>query len=158
MKTLSLLYKSGEILFHTNDFANIWNISNPGYLKLKIKRLVDKGYIYRIYKGFFSLKDPKTISPYLLGSKAINNYSYLSLDTVLFENGDISQRPFQITFVSDINREISAAGHNFKYRQMKPEKLMDSSGIDFVDGYFRANSIRARQDALYYNPLKHFDR
>lgn len=51
------LAQTGEVLFHTSDLANLWQIRNKNTLHTTIKRYTQKGLFFRIYRGFYSLKE-----------------------------------------------------------------------------------------------------
>ena len=83
------LIKLGGLIFRTSDLAKIWQISEQNTLLVTLKRYVASGLLYHIYRGLYSLKRVAELDPLLLGAKAINNYSYLSCETVLIKYGVI---------------------------------------------------------------------
>ncbi|MCX6752659.1 MAG: hypothetical protein NTZ87_04160 [Candidatus Nomurabacteria bacterium] len=93
-----------EAVFHINDLANLWNIRNKNTLRKTLSRYVKAGFIFRIYRGFYSLKNPRDIDPYLLGLKAIYRPAYISCESVLSDKGVINQSPREITIVSNVSR------------------------------------------------------
>ena len=94
------LAKIGEIVFHTDDLANLWRITNKNTLYTTIKRYVGQGLLFRIYKGFYGIRPPQEIDPCLLGVKALHGYAYVSCETVLREEGIIQQELSTMTLVS----------------------------------------------------------
>lgn len=151
------LARMKETLFHTNDLANLWGIKDKNTLYTTLKRYVQKGLLFRVHKGFYSLKKVEEVDPYLLGVKFLNRFVYLSVETVLFEEGIIFQKPCFISLISSRSRSFSAAGHTFKSRQLKDEFLYNLAGIELKEGYYKASPERAVADLLYFNPEFYFD-
>ncbi|MDP2691756.1 MAG: hypothetical protein Q8O95_05135 [bacterium] len=155
---IRLLAANGEMIFHTGDLANLWEIGNANTLRTTLARYVCEGLIHRIYRGMYSLVPVHRLDPYLLGAKALHQYCYLSTETVLFEEGVINQAPQYMTFIASDSRRFAIAGHQYFCRQMNPRYLYQVEEIRFEKGYFRASVERAIADQLYYNPRAHFDR
>ena len=68
----AILARLEEQIFHIDDLARIWGVSNQATLRVAVKRYVDAGLIYRLYRGLYSLKKLNDLDPRLLGAKAIN--------------------------------------------------------------------------------------
>jgi len=152
------LAKLGEILFHANDLANLWGIVNKNTLHVTLKRYVDQGLFFRIYKGFYSLKPLSQIDPLLLGQKALHGYAYVSTETVLAENGIIGQSLNAITLLSGRTKHFSIGTNRYFSRTLADKFLYQSSGIITKDNGLRAASVeRAVADMLYFNPHMHLD-
>ncbi|MFB6306366.1 MAG: hypothetical protein ABEH43_05165 [Flavobacteriales bacterium] len=75
-----ILLKQEERLFHTNDLALLWGITNKNTLYTSIRRYIQRGILYRIHKGLYSTISPEQINKYYLMAKAIHNYCYLSTE------------------------------------------------------------------------------
>ena len=75
LNRFAALAQLGEVVFHTDDLANLWRITNKNTLYTTIKRYVAQGLLFRIHKGFYALKNPKDIDPLLLGVKATSPLS-----------------------------------------------------------------------------------
>jgi len=151
------LAEMGEILFHTRDLANLWQIKNKNNLYTTLKRYVKKGLLFRIYKGFYSLKDIKTINPQFLGIKALNQFAYISTETVLAENGIIFQNFPVITLISSKLKKFSIGDNVYQSRQLNGKYLFNMAGIELENGFYKATTERAVADLLYFNPHYFFD-
>ena len=97
---IGILAQQPQKLFHTYDLKILWNISNQNTLYKTITRLIKKSVIFRIQKGFYSIVPVNQLDPIEVGFRSINNFSYLSTESVLSKNGIINQSPSKITFIS----------------------------------------------------------
>jgi len=104
-KRIARLAQNGEILFHTKDLANIWDIANPNTLRVTLKRYVQNKLIYRMYKGFYSLIPPHTLPPLLLGAKALHRFCYVSTESILTKEGYINHIPSHHTFIRTVDQK-----------------------------------------------------
>jgi predicted transcriptional regulator of viral defense system len=155
---IALLAKKGEKVFHTDDLANLWDIQNKNTLRVTLKRYVENGLFYRIYKGFYSLVSIDELDPVLIGAKAIHQFCYLSTETVLRQEGYILQNIGYHTFVGQKGLKFVIGGHKFKSRQLDEKYLYNPEGVLLKDGVKIAAVPRAICDMLYFNPNYHFDR
>lgn len=144
-------------LFHTNDLALLWQISNKNTLYTTIKRYVKKGVLIPIHKGFYSTQDLKNIDPVVLGIGYLHQYAYLSTETILFKKGIINQEVFCVTLISNISRKFSIGSHSYKVRQLRDEFLYQTTGVFVKNGYNQASPERAAADLLYFDSNYHFD-
>ncbi len=151
------LAKLGEVVFHAKDLANLWQIENSNTLYTTIKRYVKRGLLFRIYKGFYSLKPVKEINSLFLGIKALHEFSYVSTETVLSRQGIISQVSDQITLISSKSKRFSIGDLHYLSRKLADRHLFNSAGIIAENGARTATSERAAADLLYFNPRFHFD-
>lgn len=153
----SQLAKHGEIVFHSDDLANLWEIRNKNTLHKTLSRYTKRGLIYRVYRGLYSIKNPNEIDPYLLGVKFLHRPAYISCESILYEYGIINQVPQVMTLVSSISISFSVRQINYRSRQMKDEYLFNNSGIQTINGIRKASLARAVADMLYFNRNKYFD-
>jgi len=153
----ALLASLSEIVFHSDDLANLWNIHNKNTLYTTLFRYVKRGLIFRIYNGFYSIKKINDIDPYFLGIKSLHKLTYVSCESVLFEYGILNQRSQSITLVSSISKSFSIGGKRYRSRQMKDEYLFNHSGIEIIGSIRKASVERAVADMLYFNRKKYFD-
>lgn len=157
------MYRLGELirldrkLYHTNDLAILWGISNKNTLYTTIKRYIGKGVLYPIYKGLYSTVAISQLNPLELGIAVIHKFTYLSTESILFTAGIISQKPSGYTFVSSLSKNIAINGTSFIYRQLADKYLHNSSGLANQNGVFVASTERAIADLKYFNPMYHFD-
>ena len=151
------LASMGEIVFHIDDLANLWQIFNPNTLHTTLKRYVQQGLLFRVYRGFYAIKPTNKIDAFLLGQKALHGYSYVSTETILAQEGIIQQKMNYITFVSSKSLKFSIGENNYKSRQLNENYLYNDCEIIKKDGIMIATLERAVADLLYFNPKAHLD-
>lgn len=156
-KRFQILASMDEQVFHRDDLARLWNISDTNTLNVTIYRYVKSGLLFRIYKGFFSIKHPDKIDPYLLGVKALHRYTYISTETVLYDQGIVNQPPMIISLISSVSKNFQICEQNYSCRKLKSMYLMNPSGIINTGNYKKANTLRAIADLLYFNKQYYFD-
>ncbi|MBU0647158.1 hypothetical protein KKC67_02055 [Patescibacteria group bacterium] len=149
--------KLGEVIFHTKDLANLWQIKNTNTLHTTLKRYTKAGLLFRIYKGFYSIKPIDNLDPLLLGSKALHEFCYITTETVLQNEGIILQSSNKITFVSSKSKKFSIGKHNYYSRKLVDKYLYNPIGVHFVNGIKIATLSRAIADMLYFNSNAYFD-
>lgn len=154
---LVTLLRSDRSIFHTQDLAILWQVTNRQTLYTTIKRYIQKGILFKITKGLYSTRPYKDINKYELGTSLIHKYCYLSLETVLFLEGVINQKVYPITYVSSVSKKIKLGDDYFIYRQMDDKKLYDPNGVMEMNGFFKADRNRAIKDMLYFNPKFNLD-
>jgi hypothetical protein len=157
MYRLNELIKSDRNVYHSNDLAILWGISNKNTLYTTIKRYVQKGTLIPIYKGLYATVPITELDPLELGRAVIHRYTYLTTESVLAQDGIISQATYAYTFVSSLSRKIAVGDFSFVFRKLKDEFLFNPTGITNKNGNFVATTERAVADMLYFNPKYHFD-
>lgn len=157
MYRIDKLLKLDRKLYHTQDLALLWNISNKNTLYTTIKRYLKKGILISIHKGFYGTVPIENIDPYLLCASYLHTFCYLSTETVLANHGVISQNPHVITFISPISKKFRIGDNDYLSRQLKPNFLLNSAGIIENNGVFTATPERAVSDMLYFNPKYYLD-
>lgn len=88
---LELEEKYNKRLFSVTELANISNVK-LNYARNEINRLYKKGILKRIYQGLYSYKNPDITE--LISQ--IDQYAYITADTILYENNIINQKPEMI--------------------------------------------------------------
>lgn len=157
MYRISELIKLDHKIYHSNDLAILWGITNKNTLYTTIKRYVQKGVLIPIYKGLYSTVPLPQLDPLELGKAIIHRYTYLSTESVLSQAGVITQLTYVYTFVSDMSIKVMVGSMSFLFRQLKDEYLNSPSGVLNQNGVFVATVERAVADMLYFNPKYHFD-
>lgn len=157
MYRINELLKADRKIYHSNDLAILWEISNKNTLYTTIKRYVQKGIFIPIYKGLYSTVPLAQLDPLDLGRAVVHRYTYLTTESVLSQEGIISQATYAFTFVSSLSKKIKVGNVNFLFRKLKDEYLYNPTGILNKDGNFVATTERAVADMLYFNPKYHFD-
>ncbi len=156
-KPISQILRNNELIYHSKDLGVLWGISNQNTLYTTLKRYCQKGLLFRIYKGMYSIKPINEIHPWLIGIKAIHNYAYISTETVLIQEGLLMQDIPYITLVCSQSKEFEIAGHKYRSRQLQDKFLFQNTGLKLKNGVLCATPQRALADLLYFNPLIHID-
>lgn len=151
------LAKLGISVFHTDDLASLWQISDRHNLHMTLKRYVDRGLLVRIYRGLYAIQSPDKIDPLLLGTKVLHRFAYVSTETILSLAGIIQQEITAYTFVSSVSRNFFLVGNRFVSRKLNDRFLYNEYGIYNEGGIKKAMVPRAIADMLYFNPHTHFD-
>jgi len=152
-----LIAKLAIPIFHIDDLARIWGVNNRNTLSTSLKRYVEGGLVYRLYRGLYSIKPVAELDPFLLGSQAINSYCYLSGEIVLAKQGIIFQPVGYFTFVGKKTKRFEIGNYKYYCRQLKDEFLYNDTGIDKTGEFNLATPERAVADILYFDPRYHFD-
>ena len=154
LNSIVKLINSGKTVFDTSDLVFLWKISNRETLKSKIYYLVKQQKLKRIHYGIYA-RDNK-YNKYELAGK-LKHPSYVSLETILRQEGCIFQYSEEIASVSNLNRSYVCGGIKYSYRKIKDEVLYNKNGIIFSDYYAIANKERAFLDLIYLNKDYYFD-
>lgn len=149
--------KLGEVVFHTRDLANLWQIKHSNTLYTTLKRYVQAGLLFRIYKNLYSIRPVEEIDGRLLGLKSIHEYAYISCETVLIEVGLIHQVQDKITVTSSKSRKFSIGPYNYYSRKLADKYLYNPAGVINKDKIKIATTERAVADLLYFQPKYYFD-
>ena len=157
LNRIAILARQSEQIFHSRDLGRLWNINNANTLNTLLKRYKQKGLLFRIYKGLYSLLSPDKLDPVLIGIKALHSYAYLSTETVLIEEGIITQLDYRYTLVSNSSRNFQIGQYRFKSRKLQDQYLYNSAGIIEKNGILRASPLRALADLFYFNPNAYVD-
>lgn len=157
MYRINELTRLDKKLFHTGDLAVLWNITDKNTLYTAIKRYVQKGVLFSIYKGLYSTVPMEDINPLELGAAVAHRYTYLSTESVLSEAGVIFQAVYKYTFVSDFSKEVKVGNISFLFRKLKDNYLLNPASISNQNGIFIASTERAAADLLYFDKNYHFD-
>lgn len=157
MYRINELIQQNKRLFHTNDFALLWGMSNRNSLYTTISRYIDRGILFPVYKGLYATVPVENLDPIELGRAVIHRFTYLSTESVLQQAGILSQRVYDYTFIADQSKRIEIGKWSFRYRQLKAEFLYHPEGLLYQGDGFIASTERAAADLLYFNPRYHFD-
>ena len=154
---LAKIAKFGEVIFHTKDLANLWQIKSANTLHTTLTRYVKRGILFRIYRGFYSIKPISDLDPLILGAKALHDFSYVTTETVLNKEGIILQAGGKITFASPKSKKFSIGKNNYYSRKLADQYLYNAAGVNYASGVKIANLERALADMLYFNSKAYFD-
>lgn len=154
---LAKIIRLGQVIFHIDDLANLWQINKANTLRTTVKRYAQAGLLFRIYRGFYSLKPISQLDPLLLGIKALHEFSYVSAETVLERAGIIFQSRNIITLISSKSKQFSIGDYQYRSRKLADQYLFNPAGIIEVNGVKITGVSRAVADLLYFNSRAHFD-
>ncbi|MBI2995122.1 MAG: hypothetical protein HYY52_00215 [Candidatus Melainabacteria bacterium] len=148
------IYSSKNTVFTFKDISLIWGETETDLVKSKINYYVKTGKLYAIRRGIYA-KD-KNYDRLELGTK-IYTPSYVSLQTILEEEGIIFQYHKSIFVISYQTREITCGGNRIVYKKIKDIVLSNKTGLEKMEGYFVASKERAFLDTLYLYGEYYFD-
>ena len=141
------LNNSKKTVFSTKEFALFWKISNMNVLHVIINRYMKKGYIRKVRRGLYSLKN-REINVFELANKMKKN-SYISFETVLAKEGVIFQWQDSIFSASPRSSKEKSVYGKFIFRKIPEKVLYSNDGIINKNGYFIATKERAFCDKVY---------
>lgn len=154
---LAEIIKLSQIIFHASDLANLWQINNANTLHTTLTRYARTGLLFRIYRGFYSLKPAAQLDPLLLGIKALHEFSYVSAETILEQAGVIFQARNKITLISSKSKKFSIGDYHYHSRKLADQYLFNQAGVKEANGVKMADINRAVADLLYFNSRAYFD-
>jgi predicted transcriptional regulator of viral defense system len=157
MYRIDKLIKLDRKIYHSNDLALLWGITNKNTLYTTIKRYVQKGVLIPIFKGFYATVPVRQLEPLELGKSIVHTYAYVSTESVLAARGLIAQAVYPYTFVTSVSKSVTVDGMQFLYRKLKDPCLYNPLGIENNHGVFVATPERAVADMVYFNPQYHID-
>lgn len=147
------LYQRAETVFSFKELALLFPQISALSLKNRLHYAVKVGKLLYLRRGIWAK------SPYQIRELACKLYlpSYISLETVLAEQGIIFQVPPKITVVSYLTRELAVNQQTISFRKIKDLVLYNQSGLIRQTGYTIASAERAFLDALFLFKDYHFD-
>jgi len=154
---LKMLINADKNVFSTSDIATIWGITNKNTLWTTLKRYVQNNTLHRLRKGIYSKVEPSKLDSFEIGCALAGPFSYISLETVLSQNGIIMQNVEKITLIGDSSSEFTYGGKSFVVRKMNPDFLFNRVGIEDKKRYSVSSLERAVADIQYYSPNYYFD-
>lgn len=150
---LLTLYRRPETVFTFGELSLIFSEIPVDNLKSRLSYFVSAGKLVKPRRGIFA----KAGFDFWELANKIFRPSYISLETVLEENGVIFQRHEAVTAVSYLTRRIKIAGGEISYRKIKDEVLTHDFGIERIRNSFVASRERAFLDAVFLYRDYHFD-
>jgi hypothetical protein len=153
-EVLLSIYQSNKSVFRLNEIAMLSGETNFTTLNQKLNYYVRTGKLENPRKGIYA--KPGFNSEEMAGS--VYTPSYISLEYVLQRSGIIFQYTSLITSVSYLSREIEINSDIYRFRKIKENVLVNTSGIvqkpNFVN---MATPERAFLDLIYLEPGFYFD-
>lgn len=165
MKNIELLRffdeydKQGKWIFKLADFIMYFRKESEQNIKISLSRLAKQGYLVSISKGIYANPRAKSMLKGYFPGEVANSlrdkaYSYLSLETLLSEEGLISQIPNCLTFVSlKFSRTYNTPYGIIEYVQTKRSvrNFLKDCYYDSTRGFWVANTQKAIDDLYNFN-------
>ncbi|MDO8340424.1 MAG: hypothetical protein Q7T59_00440 [Candidatus Woesebacteria bacterium] len=146
--------KSGQTIFTLVELANV----NPSYngpkLNSAIKYLVKNKDLIRLSKSIYSLDNNYSKQEF---ANKFRVPSYVSLYTIFSETGIVFQPYTSIYLISQRSEKKKFKETTLIYRKIKNEILLNPTGINDVNGVFKASPERAICDKIYLDNDEYFD-
>lgn len=155
MDNITKLLHTPKTVFSVSDLKLIWDNIPEEQVKQYTSYYTKKKHLIRVHRGLYALPG-REVNPFELGNK-IRSPSYLSFETVLYQEGIIFQWQQSIRFASYESRVINAFNNRFEFSQLKDSVLLLPTGVSTIQEYSIASKERAMVDVLYLNPSFHFD-
>jgi len=150
---LKILADSKKSVFNTKDLQDLWRENSKNTI-VAAKRMVRKGLILKLAKGYYALN--KKYDIYELANLIISP-SYISFGSALFYWNVCFQVGDTINSVSLLNYEKKIEDRTYKYYAMKKELFFNLEGIDFKDNISIASPERAILDSFYFGFFLNID-
>ena len=150
---LKSLSATGRTVFALRSLRLLWRL-RPETTKIAAKRMVDRGLLHRVARGYVSLQhdfDPKELANLIISP------SYVSLFTALALHGVSFQSRRTVDSVALLTYRRRAAGLEYRFFAMKPSLFYNLEGVRFREGVAVAEPERALLDCLYFGLLPDLD-
>lgn len=154
IKKMILSKNPNQTVFTLSELNNINDKYFGKKLNSSLKYAAKQKDLIRIAKGIYSLN--KDYSRLEFANK-FRSPSYISLYTVLSNNGVVFQPYTSIYVVSNRSFESEIDNQKYIYRKIKDEILLNTLGINYIDNISIASSERAICDKLYLDGTEYFD-
>ena len=150
---LKILIDSGKTVFTLGDLENLWD-EKPENTIVAAKRMVKKGLILKLAKGYYALNENYNI--YELANLIISP-SYVSFNSALFYWNVCFQISDTINSVALFNYEKKIGERTYKYYAMKKNLFFNLEGIQTKNNVSVALPERAILDSFYFGFLFNVD-
>jgi len=149
---IKVLLQKEQRIFSTSDLALLWEIDNRNTLLKTIQRYIDRGILFRIYKGLYSTLPLEKTDKFELGCAIGGPFSYISGETVLINEGIVMQDIKKITLFGKKAKELKIGSYSYLCRYLSDKYLLNRVGIEDQKGFAIASVERALADLRYINP------
>jgi predicted transcriptional regulator of viral defense system len=147
-----ILLQTDQRIFKTSDLALLWDIQNRNTLTKTIQRYIDRGILFRIYKGLYSTLPIDNLNKYEVGCAIGGPFSYISAESILAKEGIIFQDIKKVTLFGKKQKETTVGDTTYLCRYLNDRFLLNRSGIKDNKGYSVATVQRALADLRHVNP------
>lgn len=143
-----------QTVFTSSEIGQLIGIFNKITLHSSLIYATNKGYIYRVSKGIYVLKEDYNRQEF---ANKYRTPSYISLYTALQNLGIIFQIYDSIYAVTTRFEETEIDSQKYIYRKIKDSILLNPLGIRNEKGVNVATAERAICDKLYLDGDEYFD-
>jgi len=147
-------YDRTTTVFTVSDIKTILSINDSKTVYNALFYATKRQELYKISNGIYSYD--QSYSRKELGNK-LRTPSYISLYTVLQEEGVIFQPYSSIFLIANRSEKININGQEYIYRKIKDGILLNPLGIKEKEGTNIATKERAICDKIYLDGLEYFD-
>lgn len=147
------LYQRQQTVFTLKEISQMETRIAYKNLKRKLSYFVSVGKLERLRQGIYVKKEFN----FWEAANKIYAPSYISLESVLAKEGVIFQKYQTIFAVSYLTRKIKIGNQEIFYRKLRPETLLNNSGVEKTEEVYVAVKERAFLDAVYIYKNYHFD-
>ena len=152
------LYKNADkkhFLFRSKDLRALFPNLSESAFKTLLSRSVSSGILTRVCRGIYLFKETMLVDGLILFRVATllrgDEFNYISLETILSENGVISQVPINsISVMSSGRSNIVSCGRfgniEFIHTSRKPDDLLTELIYDTRYNMWKANVTLAIRD------------
>ncbi|MFA5993703.1 MAG: hypothetical protein WC823_01960 [Parcubacteria group bacterium] len=148
------IYSATQTVFTSREIAMLTGEKKADNLKAKLSYYVKQGDLVRLRRGLFARNQKFDVKECAV---RICTPAYISLETVLAEEGVIFQYYASIFVTSYLSRDIVCAQSLISYKKIKDEILLNQKGLVNKGTYLQATKERAFLDRLYLSGDYHFD-
>lgn len=150
---LKILTDSKRTVFTTKDLRELWQ-ETPRNTVVTAKRMVKKGLILKLTKGYYALN--KEYNIYELANLIVSP-SYISFNSALFYWNICFQISDTINSIALFNYQKKIEDKVYKYFAMKKELFFNLEGIGVKENISIASPERAILDSFYFGFLVNID-
>ncbi len=150
---LRVLLDMKRTVFTFRNLIDLWELK-PETAKIVVKRMVDRGIIYRVVRGYYSITREGNLYE---TANLIVQPSYVSMHSALFYHNVSFQISTIVTSVGLINYEKKVGKRSFKYYSMKEKLFFNLEGIEYKQNVAIAKLERAILDCFYFGLVPNLD-
>lgn len=147
-------FSNVSTVFTISDIKTILGTQDNKSIYNALFYAVKKNELYNISDGVYSFN--KEYSKKEFGNK-FRTPSYVSLYTVLKEDGVVFQPYSSVFLISNRSEKINIDDQEYVYRKIQDSILLNLMGIYEKDGVNIATKERALCDKLYLDGIEYFD-
>ncbi len=146
--------KSKATVFTPVEMALLWSETDRDKVHDRLRYYKKANRLIQIKRGFYAQDD--SYNKFEFATKQYKP-SYISLNTVLTQEGVIFKYYETIYICSYLSRDIKVDNQNYRYKKLADEILLNPKGLIEKEFYFQASKERAFLDAIYLYKDYYFD-